>query len=138
MPVPSYYQILIVIWMEYYTECVAGDRSNSDLPWSSSRQCSEFSVSLDQSFIHHKHKIFLPPQSSSPCDFGPPPGINIEQTSGMVPSGQRSGYYMVNPGSSFITASLAIEVEDVSLFYAALGGDIPVVSVVSNVCTIII
>ena len=34
---------------EYYTECVDGDHSSSELPWTSSRQCSEFSVSLDQS-----------------------------------------------------------------------------------------
>ena len=30
----------------YYTECVAGGHSSSELPWTSSRSCSEFSVSL--------------------------------------------------------------------------------------------
>ena len=31
---------------EYYTECVDGDHSNSDLPWTNSRSCSDFSVSF--------------------------------------------------------------------------------------------
>ena len=82
----------------------------------------------------HKHKIFLPPQSSTSCNFGTPPGINVAETSEMTSSGQRSGYYIVDPGSFFITTSLAIEVEDVSLFYVAFGGDI---QVVSYACTII-
>ena len=73
-------------------------------------------------------RFFPSPQSTTSCDFGIVPGINVEETSEMAPSGQRSGFYMVNPRTSLITASLAIEVEDVSLFYVALGGDIQIVS----------
>ena len=67
-------------------------------------------------------------QSSSTCDFGTVPAINVAETSQMPPSVQRFGFYMVNPRTPLITASLAIEVEDVSLFYVALDGDIEVVS----------
>ena len=63
-------------------------------------------------------------QSSTSCDFGPPPGINVAETSEIPASGQRFGFYMVNPRTPLITASLALEVEDVSLLYVALGGDI--------------
>ena len=32
---------------EYYTECVDGDRTSTELPWTVSRSCSEFSVSSE-------------------------------------------------------------------------------------------
>ena len=38
------------------------------------------------------------------------------------------GYYLVNPADTIITASLAINVDDVSLFYVATSEGIEVVS----------
>ena len=40
----------------------------------------------------------------------------------------RSGHYLINPGERLITASLAINVDDVSLLYVATSEGIEVVS----------
>jgi hypothetical protein len=60
------------------------------------------------------------------CDFGSPPGINVEDTSETDNTAERFGYRLVNTGTSLITASLAIFVEDVSLLYVAHSGVIGV------------
>ena len=70
-------------------------------------------------------------QSTSPCDFGSITGINVEETTD--DSGQRFGFYLVNPGEPLITASLAIVVDDVSLLYVAHSGIIEVVHKYSRI-----
>ena len=72
--------------------------------------------------------MFLPPQGATTCDFGIPPGIDVEETNEMPPSAQRLGFYLVNIGTPLITASLAILVDGVSLLYVAHSGVIEVVS----------
>ena len=55
-----------------------------------------------------------------PCDFGSTPAIDVES---LV-----FGHYLINPGERIITASLAINVDNVSLLYAATSEGIEVVS----------
>ena len=71
---------------------------------------------------------FSSPQGATTCDFGTPPGINVEETSEMPPNAQRFGFYLVNIGTPLINASLAILVDGVSLLYVAHSGVIEVVS----------
>ena len=71
--------------------------------------------------------MFLSPQGATTCDFGIPPGINVEETNEMPSSPQRLGFYLVNIGTSLITASLAILVDGFSLLYVAHSGVIEVV-----------
>ena len=68
------------------------------------------------------------PQGATTCDFGIPPGINVEETSEMPPTTQRFGFYLVNIGTPLITVSLAILVDGVSILYVAHSGVIEVVS----------
>ena len=56
----------------------------------------------------------------SPCNFGTPPAIDVES--------QLFGFYLVNLGETIITASLAINVDDVSLLYVATSEGIDLVS----------
>ena len=72
--------------------------------------------------------VVLSPQGATTCDFGTPPGINVEETNEMPSNAQRLGFYLVNIGTSLITASLAILVDGVSLLYVAHSGVIGVVS----------
>ena len=72
--------------------------------------------------------MFLSPQGATTCDFGIPPGINVDETNEMPPNAQRFGFYLVNIWKPLITASLAILVDGVSLLYVAHSGVIGVVS----------
>ena len=71
-------------------------------------------------------------QPISPCGFDDTSAINVDETSEMSPQSSRFGFYLVNLGTTVITtvitASLAINVEDVSLLYVANSGVIEVVS----------
>ena len=58
----------------------------------------------------------------SHCGFGGTPAIEVDT------SPQYFGFYLVNPGEKIITASLAINVDDVSLLYVATDEGIEVVS----------
>ena len=71
--------------------------------------------------------MFLSPQGATTCDFGIPPGINVEETSDTPSNAQRFGFYLVNIGTSLITASLSILVDGFSLLYVAHSGVIEVV-----------
>ena len=55
----------------------------------------------------------------SPCDFGTTRAIKVPRF---------LGYYLVNPAATIITASLAINVDGVSLLYVATSEGIEVVS----------
>ena len=55
----------------------------------------------------------------SPCNFGTTPAIEVPQF---------FGYYLINLGERIITASLAINVDDISLLYVATSEGIEVVS----------
>ena len=70
------------------------------------------------------------PQQSSPCDFGSVPGIYVEDTTDVGTTEQRFGYSLAETGTNFISASLAILVDDVSLLYVAHSGRIQVVRIV--------
>ena len=70
-------------------------------------------------------------QGATPCDFGPP-AINVEETT--ESNSQRFGFYLVNADSDFITASLAISIEGISLLYVASNGTIDLVGFLS--CTL--
>ena len=61
-------------------------------------------------------------QPVSPCDFGASPVIDVPQSPHFF------GYYLVNPAATIITASLPINVDDVSLLYVATSEGIEVVS----------
>ena len=74
------------------------------------------------------YSSYFSPQGATTCEFGVPPGINVEETNEMIPSPQRLGFYLVNIGDPLITASLAIVVDGVSLLYVAHSGVIVVVS----------
>ena len=61
------------------------------------------------------------------CDFGNPgpPGIDVEETT--ESNDPRFGFYLVDTGTNFTTASLAIFTEGVSLVYVAHSGKIELV-----------
>ena len=63
-------------------------------------------------------------QPTSECNFCTSPAIHVEET--------LFGFQLINLGSTLITASLAIKVEDVSLLYVAQIDHISVVSIVSS------
>ena len=110
----------------YLTGCRSGEHSESDLPWETSRPCSQFTVRWQSLIL--VLAVFVSPQGATTCDFGTPPGINSEETNEMPPSAERFGFYLVNIGTPLITASLAILVDGVSLLYVAHSGVIEVVS----------
>ena len=78
--------------------------------------------------VYYSLDGFSSPQVATTCDFGTPPGINVEETNEMPSNAQRAGFYLVNIGEPLITASLAILVDGVSLLYVAHSGVIEVVS----------
>ena len=69
-------------------------------------------------------------QGVTACDFGSrsPHAINVEETTTSI--SQRFGFYMVSKGSDFITASLALFIDGVSLLYVASNGAIELVCLV--------
>ena len=70
-------------------------------------------------------------QPTSECKFGTSPAIHVEETRSQF-TASLFGFQLINLGSSLITASLAIKVEDVSLLYVAQIDHISVVSIVSS------
>ena len=68
----------------------------------------------------------------SPCDFGTTPAIEVDILSRFF------GYYLVNLADTIITASLAINVDDVSLLYVATSKGIEVVSQTTASLTLLI
>ena len=107
----------------FYTTCRHSNPTGSHLPWDTSRSCSGFNnVSLNKlnnNVISEFDSLILQP--TSPCTFG---GV----TPAISDGDPLSGHYLVNLGERLITASLAINVDDVSLLYVATGEGIEVVS----------